>query len=80
MKGKSDILLCNPPERLRVWAGIAADQSAGVYLFPPLGLMYLQAYIEKMSSYVVDILDGVVGNQDYPGGSVGNTFGFNQKI
>jgi anaerobic magnesium-protoporphyrin IX monomethyl ester cyclase len=65
MKGKSDILLCNPPERLRVWAGIAADQSAGVYLFPPLGLMYIQAYIEKMSEYVVDILDGVVGNQDY---------------
>ena len=28
--------------------------------------MYIQAYIEKMSEYVVDILDGVVGNQDYP--------------
>ena len=66
MKGTSEITLINPPEKLRVWAGIAADQSAGVYLFPPLGLMYIQAYIEKMSSYVVDILDGVVGNQDYP--------------
>ena len=64
-EGKSDIPLCNPPER-PVYGLIVADQSAGVYLFPPLGLMHIQAYIEKMSEYVVDILDGVVGNQDYP--------------
>lgn len=66
MKSSANILLCNPPEKLRVWAGIASDQSAGVYCFPPLGLMYIQAYIEKMSEYIVDIFDGVIGAMDYP--------------
>ena len=42
------ITLINPPERLRVWAGIPKAHAHGVYCFPPLGLMHIQAAIEKL--------------------------------
>jgi len=61
-----DITLINPPEQLRVWAGIPKAMAYGVYCFPPLGLMYVQAAIEKRSSYKVEIYDPVVDNLDYP--------------
>ena len=41
-----DITLINPPEQLRVWAGIPKAMAHGVYCFPPLGLMYMQASVE----------------------------------
>ena len=47
-----DITLVNPPEKLRVWAGIPKAHAHGVYCFPPLGLMYIQAAIEKRSHYL----------------------------
>ena len=49
-----DISLINPPEKLRVWAGIPKAHAHGVYCFPPLGLMYIQAAIEK-SKTLIDI-------------------------
>ena len=61
-----DITLINPPEQLRVWAGIPKAHAYGVYCFPPLGLMYIQAAVEKRSSYKVEICDPVVDNLDYP--------------
>jgi hypothetical protein len=46
-----DLTLINPPEKLRVWAGIPKAHAHGVYCFPPLGLMYIQAAVEKRSHY-----------------------------
>ena len=60
------ITLINPPEQLRVWAGIPKAHAHGVYCFPPLGLMHIQAAIEKRSHYVAEICDPVVDNLDYP--------------
>ncbi len=61
-----DITLINPPEKLRVWAGIPKAHAHGVYCFPPLGLMYIQAAIEKRSRYRAEIVDPVVDDLDYP--------------
>ena len=60
------ITLINPPERLRVWAGIPKAHAHGVYCFPPLGLMHIQAAVEKRSHYIADICDPVVDDLDYP--------------
>ena len=35
-------------------------------LFSPLGLMYIQAAIEKRSNYRAEIVDPVVEDYDYP--------------
>lgn len=61
-----DITLINPPEQLRVWAGIPKAHAHGVYCFPPLGLMHIQAGVEKRSSYRAEVVDPVVDNLDYP--------------
>ena len=61
-----DITLINPPEKLRVWAGIPKAYAHGVYCFPPLGLMYIQAAIEKRSHYRAEIVDPVIDDLDYP--------------
>jgi len=61
-----DITLINPPEQLRVWAGIPKAHAHGVYCFPPLGLMHIQAAVEKRSSFKAEICDPVVDNLDYP--------------
>ncbi len=58
--------LINPPERLRVWAGIPKAHAHGVYCFPPLGLMHIQAAVEKRSHYLTEICDPVVDDLDYP--------------
>ncbi len=60
------ILLINPPEKLRVWAGIPKAMAYGVYCFPPLGLMYIQAAVEKRMGKTVEIFDSVVDDLDYP--------------
>ena len=54
------ITLINPPEKKRVWAGIAESMSYGVYCFPPLALMYLQAAIEKRTSHKAEVFDAIV--------------------
>ncbi len=60
------ITLVNPPEQLRIWCGIPKAAAAGVYNFPPLGLMYLQASLEKRTSMRAEIFDPTVGALDYP--------------
>ena len=60
------VTLINPPEQLRVWCGIPKAAAAGVYNFPPLGLMYLQAALEKKTANRCEIFDPTVGNLDYP--------------
>jgi anaerobic magnesium-protoporphyrin IX monomethyl ester cyclase len=60
------VTLINPPERLRVWAGIPKAHAHGVYCFPPLGLMHIQAGVEKRSQYITEICDPVVDDLDYP--------------
>lgn len=60
------VTLINPPEQLRIWCGIPKAAAAGVYCFPPLGLMYLQASLEKRTAHRAEIFDCTVGNLDYP--------------
>ncbi len=71
-----DITLVNPPEKLRVWAGIPKAHAHGVYCFPPLGLMYIQAAIEKRSQYKAEICDPVVDDLDYPDFEEGRPLSF----
>jgi len=59
------VTLINPPEKLRVWAGISESMAYGVYCFPPLGLMYLQASLEKRSPHRCEIYDAVVDDMDH---------------
>ena len=59
------VTLINPPEKDRVWAGISESMAYGVYCFPPLGLMYLQASLEKHSHYRCEVFDGVVDDLDH---------------
>ncbi len=61
-----EITLINPPERMRIWAGIPKAMAYGVYCFPPLGLMYIQSSMEKRTPYRAEIFDPVVDNLDYP--------------
>ena len=61
-----DITLINPPEQLRVWAGIPKAMAHGVYCFPPLGLMYMQASVEARTPFRAEVYDPVVDDLDYP--------------
>ena len=61
-----EITLINPPEQLRVWAGIPKAMAHGVYCFPPLGLMYMQASVEARTSFRAEVYDPVVDDLDYP--------------
>lgn len=60
------ITLINPPEQKRVWCGIPKTAAAGVYCFPPLGLMYLQASLEKFTPMTAEIFDPTTEDLDYP--------------
>jgi len=60
------ITLINPPEKRRVWAGIAESMAYGVYCFPPLGLMYLQASLERRTPLRCEIYDAIVDDMDHP--------------
>jgi anaerobic magnesium-protoporphyrin IX monomethyl ester cyclase len=59
------ITLINPPEKRRVWAGVAESMAYGVYCFPPLGLMYLQAAVEKRTPFRAELFDAVVDDLDH---------------
>ena len=61
-----DVTLINPPEQLRVWAGIPKAMAHGVYCFPPLGLMYMQASVEARTPFRAEVYDPVVDDLDYP--------------
>lgn len=59
------VTLINPPEKLRVWAGVSESMTYGVYCFPPLGLMYIQGALEKNTNYRCEIYDAVVGDLNH---------------
>jgi len=61
-----DITLINPPEQMRVWAGIPKAQAHGVYVFPPLGLQYIQASVEARTPWKAEIYDPVIDDLDFP--------------
>jgi len=61
-----DITLINPPEKMRVWAGIPKAQAHGVYCFPPLGLQYIQASVEARTPWKAEIYDPVLDDLDFP--------------
>jgi len=54
------VVLINPPKVHQVWAGIPdLFNTQDIYLFPPLGIMYLSAYLKKYSGHQVELLDCV---------------------
>ncbi len=59
------ILLINPPKRYTIWAGIPEALNKRVFLYPPLGLMYIQAYLEEYTEHKVIILDALADNLDF---------------
>ena len=61
-----EITLINPPEKMRVWAGIPKAQAHGVYVFPPLGLQYIQASVEARTPWKAEIYDPVLDDLDFP--------------
>jgi len=66
MTAKPKLLLIHPPKRHQVWAGVPdvfSDRFA--YLFPPLAVMQLSAYIKSRSDYNVDVLDCIPDNLSF---------------
>jgi len=59
------VVLIRPPETNRVWVGIPRFFNEGIFLFPPLGIMQLKAYIEKYTPYEVVIYDSLIHKADY---------------
>jgi len=59
------ILLIFPPLTKSAFAPVYETTSTGVGSYPPLGLLYLAAYLEKYSAHNVKVLDCAVDNIDY---------------
>lgn len=59
------VALIRPPEINRVWVGIPRFFNEGIFLFPPLGIMQLKAYIEKYTSHEVIIYDSLIHRANY---------------
>ncbi len=52
------VVLINPPKIHQVWAGVPdIFNGKDIYLFPPLGIMYLSSAIKKYSHHQVKLLD-----------------------
>jgi len=60
-----EVLLINPPKKHTIWAGIPEALNKGVFLYPPLGLMYIQSYLEQDSKHKVILLDALADNLDF---------------
>lgn len=59
------VLLINPPKRHRIWVGIPEIFSRGIFLFPPMGLMYLKSYIETNTGHRVEVLDTLLDDLSF---------------
>lgn len=59
------VLLINPPKRHRIWVGIPEIFSRGIFLFPPLGLMYLKAYLQAHTAHRVELLDTLLDDLSF---------------
>jgi len=52
------VVLINPPKIHQVWAGVPdIFNGRDIYLFPPLGIMYLSSAVKKFSNHQVVIFD-----------------------
>ncbi len=59
------IILINPVIKDKIWAGIPKNCSEDIFLFPPLGLMYIQSYLDKFSHHETKIIDALADNISY---------------
>jgi anaerobic magnesium-protoporphyrin IX monomethyl ester cyclase len=60
------VLLIHPPKTHQVWAGVPSvfnDKYA--YLFPPLAVMTLSAWLKEHTAHEVHVIDGVVDDLDF---------------
>jgi radical SAM superfamily enzyme YgiQ (UPF0313 family) len=54
------IALVNPPKTYQVWAGVPdIFNGPDAYLFPPLGIMYLSAYLKRQGRHEPFLFDAV---------------------
>lgn len=59
------VLLLNPPDENRIRAEFPSKVMREVLLLPPLGLLYLEAYLHRNTSHPVKILDAPAQNISY---------------
>ncbi|MFH1790979.1 MAG: radical SAM protein [Candidatus Omnitrophota bacterium] len=61
------VVLIKPPEKNKLWVGIPRFLNEDIFLFPPLGLMYLKAYAERNTHHKVILHDSLVYKTGYAG-------------
>lgn len=59
------VILVRPPETNRIWCGIPRFFNDDIFLFPPLGIMQLKAYIEKYTAHQVTVYDCLMRESVY---------------
>lgn len=60
-----NILLISPPSKNMILTNVPLLVEEGSGVYPPLGLMYLAAYLEQNSEHKIEILDTQVNNLSY---------------
>jgi len=60
-----NILLINQPTENTIASVMPKELEEGLSFLPPLGLMYIAAYLKTRTAYNVEILDCQVGRMDY---------------
>ena len=60
------IVLINPPLENIISSNVPAILEKGEDYLPPLGLMYVAAYLKKFTAHQIIILDCLVEKIDYP--------------
>lgn len=60
------IVLVNPPRLHSISSEVPTTVNAETNTIPPLGLMYLEAYLHEHSEHEVKILDSLAMHWDYP--------------
>jgi len=61
------IVLLNPPNENRIYSEVPAHVGEEVCSLPPLGLMYLEAYLHGHSDHTVKIIDSLSDKLGYDG-------------
>jgi len=59
------ILLINPPIENIIESDMPKELESGMDFLPPLGLMYIAAYVKEKTNYNIEILDCGVEKIDY---------------
>lgn len=61
------VLLLHVPKKNQVWAGVPnVFNDRFAYVFPPLAVMYLSAYLKRTTDHEIEVLDCVVEDLEYP--------------